>query len=311
MSELKTRAILMRLSLGLPGETRQDSEITADVKRSKQLGMDAGKWVKDLWPKEALKEIKAKQNEVRTFHNAVTLPFDTGCGILPGALVMEYQSRFIEFSGQLKKLVQDFLNKPERWIQWAIASHNGSFNPDNYPGCYDLGEDLSGERVVLEDKAGEARCIFDAAEFAQTMGKKFYCECMPVPVPDSTHFESTMADLLGTSIEAVDQRVRDAKDEGQKELFGRILAPVKHMADTLAKDNPKIFKTLIGNVKEICRLAPALNLGCDEKLNQLVTEIERTCTGFKDEDLKESPEVRKEAAAAARAAFDKLSQYGI
>ena len=53
--KLAERAILMRLSISLPGEARQDPALTSDVKREHALGSGAGKWIKSLYPPDALK----------------------------------------------------------------------------------------------------------------------------------------------------------------------------------------------------------------------------------------------------------------
>lgn len=301
MSTLKERAVLMRISLGLPGEQRQDRELTEDVKREKELGTRSGKWEKFLYPPEALKSIKKKQTEARDYHNSVTLPFDNGVGILPAALIKEYGDRMRQFKGEIENLVEvDFLSHPEQWIQWARKEHNGTFNPDNYPGCKEA-------EPVVAAAAGD-NIAFDAEQFRKAMRPKFYFRNEPLPVPDSCHFANTVASLLGTDLESVDLRVRDAAAEAQKELFKRILAPVKHMADTLSKDKPRIFDTLIGNIREICKIAPALNLADDPELNKLVKDCE-ILTRYNPDDLRENETMRTEARKAAEAMVAKLSGY--
>lgn len=285
----------MRFSAGLPGEQRQDNQLTEDVKREKSLGARSGKWEKFLFPPEALKGIKAKQNEARAYHDSVTLPFDTGIGILPAPLIKDYGDRMRQFKGEIENLVEvDFLSDPQKWIDWAQREHNGTFNPDNYPGC----ELVAG---VVE---------FQPDEFRKAMRPKFYFRSEPLPVPDSTHFANTVASLLGTDLDSVNERVRDASLEAQRELMKRILAPVKHMAATLGKDKPRIYDTLIGNVKDICKLAPALNLADDPQLNALVKECE-ALTRYSAETLRESESTRAEARKAAEAMVAKLSGYKI
>lgn len=294
MSQLKERAVLMKFSAGLPGEQRQDNQLTEDVKREKSLGQRSGKWEKFLYPPEALKDIKAKQNEARQYHGAVTLPFDTGIGILPAPLIKDYGDRMREFKGQIEFLVESqFLANPDQWINWAKVSHNGTFNPDNYPGC-------------KRDAAGQV--TLDADEFRRVMREKFYFTCEPIPVPDASHFTNTVASLLGTDLQSVNQRVTDAASEAQRELMRRIMDPVKHMAETLGKEKPRIFDTLIGNIKEICKLAPALNLADDPKLNQLVREVE-SLTRYAPDTLRESESTRAEAKKAAEAMIGRLAGY--
>lgn len=291
---LKERAVLMRFSAGLPGEQRQDQGVTADVKRDKQLGERAGKWEKFLYPPEALKAIKQKQTEARDYHNAVTLPFDTGIGILPAALIKEYSDRMRDFKGQIECLVENtFLADPAQWITWARKEHNGTFDPANYPGCW---RDLSGE------------VQFDPDKFRAAMRLKFYFRTEPLPVPDAEHFCSNVASLLGTDLEAVNLRVRDAAAEAQKELMARILTPVKKMAEVLSRKDPRIYETLTGNIRDICRVAPALNMADDPTIASLVKECE-DLVRVNPETLRQSQASRDTARARAEALVAKLSSY--
>lgn len=286
----------MRFSAGCPGEERQDLRVTADVKRDKALGQDAGKWEKRLYPKRALAGVKSKIAEARKYHDAVTLPFDNGVGILPAALILEYGDRMRQFKGEVENLVEsEFLANPREWIDWAKVEHNGTFEPSHYPGCH------------LDEFGG---AVLDEDLFRATMRKKFYVRTEPLPIPDADHFTATVASLLGTDLESVNIRVQDAAIEGQREVFRRLLEPVKHMAEVLAKDNPRIFKTMIGSIKEICKLAPKLNISGDPELDRLVGEVE-ALTRYSDEVLKDSSVTRDEARKAAEALVKKLSGYTI
>jgi hypothetical protein len=291
MNELGKKAVLMRFSAGLPGETRQDRRLTQEVKSEKSLGEQSGKWNKNLYPPEALKDVKAKINEARAYHDSVTLPFDTGIGILPGVLLPEYGEKMRLFKSQIERLFEDtFLAEPERWIEWARAEHDGTFEPANYPGCSNEG--------------------FEPEAFRMAMRKKCYVRCEPLPVPDSTHFESTVSNLLGADTASVDAKVRDASAEAQKELMRRILAPVKHMAETLSADKPRIYETLTGNIAEICRLAPALNLTDDPTINVLLADV-KALTSYAVDGLRDSKDTRDIARRQAEEVLRKLEGYKI
>ena len=294
--KLGERAVLMRFSAGLPGESRQDVKVSGEVKREKGLGSDAGKWEKNLYPKEALAPIKTFINEARMYHDSVTLPFDTGIGILPATLIQEYGDKMRVTREKLEALVEEtFLANPQQWIDWAIKEHNGTFEPANYPGC-------------TRDANGAVK--FDASAFQEKMRKKFYLRTEPLPVPNAEHFQDTLCSLLGADAESVNIRVRDAAIEAQQELMRRIMEPVAHMANTLAKDNPRIFATLTGNIDAICKLAPKLNLAGDAALDSLVKEVE-ALTRYSTETLRDSEATRDEARKAAEAMLSKLSAYRI
>lgn len=294
--KLAEKAVLMRFSAGVGfSEERKNPNVTADVKKSKGLSHDSGAWDARLYPKEALKNVKSKISEAGAYHRAVTLPFDEGTGILPAALIKEYGDRMRQLKGEAENLFEsEFLTNPERWIGWARQAHNGTFEPSFYPGCQ-------------RNEKGEIE--FDAAKFIEEMREKFHFGCTPIPVPDAAHFTGTVSSLLGVDLQAVNDRVEDATKEAVKELFRRMVEPVKHMVATLSKDSPRIFDTLTGNVKEIAKLVPALNLADDPQLNQFAGEMTALVTKFDADKLREDEVARVDAKKGAQAILDKLSAY--
>ena len=299
-NKLQERAILMRLSAGLPGEHRKDSRTTEEIKADKSLGKDAGKWIKDLYPKHALEPCKKIVAAAREYHGTVTLPFDVGIGILPAALIAQYQEKVGDFGYQLKLKAETFVSGGQDWVNWARQEHNGTFDPDNYPGCY-------------QDSAGGVSFVPD--EWQKKIGSKFYLRAEPLPVPNAEHFTAGVTQLLGVDAESVNIRVRDAGKEAQAELMRRLIAPVKAMADKLA-EQPKgdntgiIFRdSLVSNVQEIVDLAPALNLADDPQIVGFVREITDGLLAVKAQTLRDDANTRDNIAREAKRLCDKMSAY--
>lgn len=283
--KLAEKAVLMRLSISLPGEARQDRQLSEAVKSEHALGADAGRWVKALFPPQALECIKKLDNEARGYHAEVTLPWDNGIGILPAPLVLEYQKKMNDFRGKREQLVEShFLAQYDKWIEWAKSAHNGTFDADNYP--------------PLEEMRG-----------------KFAFRSEPLPVPESEHFSSTLASLLGTDTETVNRRVNEAVSEAQRELVRRVLAPVKAMAEKLAeipkngKDDIVFRDTLVGNVQQIVELAPKLNICGDVELDILVKEIADKLGSIQPADLRKDKAQRAKVQESAAALMKRLEGY--
>lgn len=266
----------MRLSIGSPGTQRTDRETSEKVKTSEHLGQNSGKWIKELFPPAAMAAIRKLDGEAQKYHSAVTLPFDTGCGILPAVLIMDYSAKMREFKGRRELLIAEFCSKYPEFIEWARKEHNGTFDESLYPPI-------------------------------EEVGRKFYFRTEPIPVPDSCHFESTVTSLLGIDAQSVTQRVQDAALDAQRELLKRMIEPVAHMARTLAKDSPKIFDTLTGNISEIASLVPKLNLAGDTELDALAKEM-TDLAKYKRDDLKKDM-FKLEARKAAEAVLAKLEGY--
>jgi hypothetical protein len=288
--KLAERAVLMRLSIGLPGENRQDKPLTESVKGEHGLGAGSGKWIKQLYPTEALACIKKLDNEARAYHAAVTLPFDAGIGILPAALIKEHADRMRQYAGMRAALVEShFLAKYQDWVDWARKEHNGTFDGSLYPGVDALRE-------------------------------KFYFKTEPLPVPDAQHFQGTLSSLLGVDAESVNIRVQDAMVEAQRELMARLIAPVKAMADKLSeapkvdvktgqpKDDIVFRDTLVGNVQQIAELALKLNIFGDANIDKFCAEM-AALTRYTPKVLREDKATRAEAAAKAADLFRRLDGY--
>lgn len=313
MNQLQDRAVLMRFSAGLSGQHRKDKKTTAEVKSSKGLGNDAGKWITDLYPKGALDAVKSKQGEARSYHDKVTFPFGcrgddngdestpaiAGIGILPAALILEYGEKMRQFRGESEKLIAEFLEKGQQWVDWAVAEHNGTFEPKNYPGC-------------TKDEWGVVS--FDPAEFKAKMGKRFYLRSEPLPVPNAEQFSANVQALLGSDTQSVDLRVRDAGLEAQRELMRRLIAPVKAMAEKLSeaskagKDDIVFRDTLIGNIKEIAELAPKLNIYGDAAIDTFCSEV-GALADFSPADLRDDKGLRSQAVTQAEATLKRLEGY--
>lgn len=286
MYTLKERAVLMRMSAGLPGKSRTDRKLSESVKSEHGLGSKSGAWVKKKYPDWALEPIEQLVTQARAYHAAVTLPFDAGIGILPAALIMEYGDKMRDFAGQFNNLKDShFRSKYPEMIEWAKVEHNGTFVPGDYPDV---------EEVM----------------------KSFYFKTEPLPVPDAAHFEGTVKSLLGVDTESVTLRVNDAMEEAQRELMRRLIEPVKAMAVKLAeqpkdgKDCPVFRDTLIGNVKQIAELGLKLNIAGDPAINVFCKDM-AALARWQPEDLRKIIDARAIAAADAAAMLKRLEGYKI
>jgi hypothetical protein len=313
---LEEKAVLMKFSAGMPGKHRKDKTLTDKVTAQEGLDPDVGKWIKELWPPNCLKAISEKQTEARTYHDTVTFPFGVApteengeeakgpkalCGMLPAVLIPEYGEKMRIFKSQMDRLVDDWLKNPQVYIDWAQSKHNGTFEPSNYPGC---------------DRDDNGVVTLDVDKFREVMRKKFYMWSQPLPVPNAAHFTETVSALLGLDAESVDLRVTDAAQEAQRELMRRLIEPVKAMATKLSED-PKngrddiVFRdSLVGNVQDIVRLAPALNLAGDPAIDAMVCEVEKL-THYGADQLRKSTSTRAHVAESAAQVLKRLEGYKI
>lgn len=309
---LGDRAVLMRFTCGLPSQSRKDPRTTEEIKVARSLGKDSGRWIQDKYPKSALEMIKKKIAEARQYHNKLTFAFGgsdededgsdaiKGIGILNGILIPEYQESMRRFASELSYLVETtFLVDPVQWVNWARAEHNGTFDPDNYPGAsLDANGDL----------------IFDEDRFKAEMRKRFYLKSEPLPVPDAEQFTESVSALLGTDVQSVNIRVRDATEEANRQLMARLIKPVQAMAAKLVEDpkgdakDIRFKSSLVENIREIVDIAPKLNIGQDPMIDQFIAEMSKLTIHTPDE-LKQDKGIRSKVAAEAEATLKRLQGY--
>lgn len=277
---IEEKAMLVKFSVSMPGKARKDKILTAAVKAKEHLGENAGKWLKQLWPDNALEPMEKISNEARTYHYQRTLPWtDEGYRILPTLAHTEYTVAMKKFRGEFELAAEIFVNRLQEWIEWAKIQHNGTFNADNYPPAQKL----------------RAKCGM-SAEFT--------------PIPCASDFRVELAaDELAAMTASLDARVNEAVKEAHADLWQRLVAPLQAMADKL-KDPKAIFRdSLVGNLKEITTLIPMLNLQADENLSTFAAEVETQLATLKPQDLRDDAKARTDAQRRAAEILAKMSAY--
>jgi hypothetical protein len=289
--KLGERAVLMRLSVGLPGKSRKDKALTGDIQSEHQLGRESGAWVKAKYPKWALEPLEKLVGEARQYHARVTLPFDAGIAILPAGLIEEYTETMREYAGKFHGLSSShFVARYPEMVEWARSEHNGTFDASDYPPVEELLE-----------------CFTFKAE--------------ATPIPGEDHYAEGIKALLGVDSASVDIRINDAAVEGQRELLKRMIQPVQHMASKLAgavcfcaackgkaPASDKFKDTLVENLKEIAGLAPKLNIGGDAQIDAFAREIAGLAE-YRPDVLRQADSVRDCAQKQAAALLAKMNGY--
>jgi hypothetical protein len=269
-------ALLVKLSISVFSNSRQDRQITDEVKLKKALGDGAGKWVKYKLPVHALEPITKFCGEVRTWHYNHTSPWDEGYRLLGGKVNAKYGAQMEAFKARFKELVDAFVDQYDDWIDQAKIMHGKTFEPSDYPS-----KDLM-------------KSLF-----------RIQAEYFPVPKPE--HFNVEMQELYGNALTSITEK---KIGEAVQDAWERLMKPVQAMAEKLA-DPKTIFRdTLVENVKEMVELMPSLNLTDDKKLKDAAAAIEKELAGLNPETLREDKVVRADVAKKAAALAARFGQLG-
>src|SRR3989442_2087428 len=138
--QIHDKALLVRLSVSMPSNSRTDKPITGEVITNHSLAPKAGRWNKSLYPTTAFEPLVTVSGSARTYSYAHTLPWlDDGWRILPTSLYSEYCAKIRGFRLQFEDLAEShFLSQLPRWEAEAKKMHNSTFRAEDYLPVFKL-----------------------------------------------------------------------------------------------------------------------------------------------------------------------------
>lgn len=269
-------AVIVKLSISILSNTRQDPGITEGVKALHKLTGKAGRWVKYKLPDEALAAVRKAASGVRQVHYELTLPWEEGYSMLPAKGRTHYDTKIADARAEFNAAVDAFVEAYPGWIEQAKLMHGDTFNASDYPNPENVRDEF---RITLN----------------------------VYPMPSASHFDAEMRGLYGETLEAANQQRVEA---AVVSLWHRVIDPIKKMADTLQSQDAIFRDTLVDNVRDVLKIIPALNLTNDAGLLAATAEIEMNLSKLNPDTLRENRTVRKQAAAAAAAIVQKFGNLG-
>lgn len=221
-----------------------------------------------------LKTVQSEANAARAAFDRLTLLWDRGSSILPAdnaaALIAEMR---------------------EAKARFDVAA-------DDFCGDY------ATLRARAQDSLGE---LFNEADFPSAewvRGRfRFDFDLFPFPaVSDDFRAAASDADhaaLVAACESSIGRRLAAA----QAETWERLTTPLRHMAETLRGygKGSKLYDSVIGNLRDIAHLIPALNVGGDAALSATAAAALAALDGVSMDALKSDATVRDATASAAEA----------
>lgn len=277
---LHEKAMLVNLAISQWTARKLDKKASAEVAQAHGNNGDWGRYNKSLIAKTALEEIAKIATEARTYHYANTLPWsDNGQRILPSARYMQYTTDMRAFCSRFDNAADQLEINYDSLVSQAQANLNGLFNPADYPPAH------------------KAR-------------KSFAFSFDIDPLPTSADFRVNIGDAEAEIIrQQIEQRSADRVRTAMRDAAGRLLDAVQHAAAKLA-DKDAIFRdSMIGNIRDLCSILPALNITDDPTLAQAITDTTATLAKYEPQTLRDNPTIREKTASAAQAITAKLSDY--
>ena len=284
MSSLSDKAMLVKLSIGMPGNSKIDKPITQEVKTKYKMGSNACKVSVFMWKPERYDPVKTLAGEIRTWNYANSLTWsDDGWRILPSAAYLDYQAKVREFRATWNQAAENFVAAYDELVAWAQEEHNGAFNPEYYKGPEDL-------------------------------AKKFKFKLEFRPLPSSADFRVQLnqedMDAIKADIDAGSQSIAEA---AVKELGEKLADPIRNMVDKLTtkgkngKDK-RFWDSLVDNITTVTKLVPSLNITGDEVLAK-INEEAKELTVHDAQTLRDDKDARDATAKKAEELLAKMQSY--
>ena len=279
MSErIQEKAMIVTLAISQWTARRYDREISDEIEQ-RHNAQEAGRYNKLLIAKDEINKITQITNNARLYNYKVTLPWtDKGDRLLPSELFFDYIASMEKYKDQFEKAVKNFISKYQELKSEATIRLRDMYRDADYPDSYTL----------------ESRYNFNINI---------------LPIPDGKDFRVNLQNDEIVKIQKdIEERTKLTIEKSIQNLWKRFYEAISRMADQLSNKHGKIYDSLIGNIKELCHLLPALNITNDKVLNDMKEEIEKKLI-VSAESLRENKKYRQSKAREARDIVNKMKYY--
>ena len=267
--KIQDKACLVSLNISQWTARKYDDKATRTVSTHYETAPDAGRYNKTLVAKKHLDDLTKISGQVRTFHYSRTMPYMVkGQAILATEVLPEYMAKFAELKGQWDHAVEKFLGEYDALRDEARVNLGKLYNDADYPSLRRL------------------RNKFDmSVDFA--------------PIPEGDHLRINVdAEDLRQMQEEIEEKVNSAARDAMADLWGRLYKVVDSLRERMEPDgeDAKTFRdSIVGNVVELAKLLPRMNIAGDADLDVMAQKIERELGQFDPVELRKDKDLRTEA----------------
>ncbi|MBU1067426.1 hypothetical protein KKE60_06535 [Patescibacteria group bacterium] len=282
MSEIKglaDKAILVNLSISQYGGTAKDKDATKLVLNNFNALSEAGTFTKHLIPKEgAASRVTTAVNTIRKYFKTHTSPWDyRGTGIIRSSKYQEFVNtirRLIEeYHEAVKEMISEFPSLQEKAKNTFLQD---LYNANDYPSIWEL-------------------------------ERKFKISLEVFPIPKTEDYRVDWSEEEKRKIDEDRQQLENERlEKVNRGLWERIHNPLKHIALTLSKEDPKIYKSLLTNLSSLLEILPDLNITDDPELEEMRKEILDTLFENDIDAIRESKIIKDETANKAKKLVKKI-----
>lgn len=276
MSSLKSRAMLVNITIHAWAARKQDKTATTDVEQ-KHGASDAGYFNKRLIDKSALLPISREVGRIRDFHYSRTLPWgENGERLLPSKMYFSYTKEIRDLIASFDALVEKFVH--------------------NYPALVNAARSRLGT-------------LYEAKEYPDVshIRTKFGVEMFFTPVPDAADFR---VDIAAADVDQIRQditaQVMKRQEAAVKDLWGRLHDVVSKIYERLHQPDAVFRDSLIENARDTAKLMEKLNLTEDPEITKIADDVLYQLCSVPQQRLREDLKARENVANAAAKILERI-----
>ena len=253
--DLRQRAMLVQLNIGMPRNAGRDRKVTKELHRSKNALPGAGAYSKRLYDKESLHGLRTAQSQARRHTERPSAPWAAdGLRILPTSAVLELQEALARSKRAFETAKRKFIDNHDSIVAKQVARLGEMFDPAAY-----------------QTEAQLEAAIYFSVDF--------------IPMPTSEDWRIDLPDealnsLINSTKRAQDRVLKDAVQS----CFDRLYPVLHRTAERLARYSVSpgdgtgtrgntFHATIVSNWNELVDVLPGLNLLNDEGLAEAIEKM--------------------------------------
>lgn len=293
MPTIANKAMKVKLSRGTGYARIRDKEAEKLVKD--QLGDQGQTVTKAIFKDKNCLIYRRAQlaNEMYLYHVDNTLPHtDDGWRVLPNTLYLEYTTQMGAYAQQLQLMEQQIVGTYHQLVATDIAQRNAS--------------------LAAQGKAPAATTADYPTldHMKRLLYVQYYFE--PINTASDFRYEMDQADKA-----RLDDLVREIEDNAKRDLYTRMLDPMKAFVDKLSvykgEKGQRLHDSVVTNINDMLTKLPRLNIDGDPVLQQMLDEVKVLIDPYKfnTDALREDDHVRDAAREKMQKLMDRYAGYAL
>ena len=283
IENITKKAILIKVTVHQTDFTKIDKKATREVAIANESDVKMGKYTKNLLPKEDLIALNSALNGIFPFVCKHTLPWlDGGWRLLPITKYLEVQDELRKRNCEIEELKEELEKRYESL------------------------------KLKAEEKLGKLYRIEDYIP-VEKIQSKFGIDIFYNPVPKSGDIRVEMdEEELEKLKKSTDENAKRCYELAMKDIRDRMMECLQRLSERMKVEvttkytkkglkevQPRLFSSLIENIRELMQIIPDLNIENDSEIETLRQKIEEEFADLSIEVLREDKDLRKEVAKKA------------